>query len=116
MLFSQVLMLYPGTDGNKNGSLTIPVIQAVLHVVFDHEDHRIFPAGTVRDEVHGHAKSGVIVLHKARVGPGRPVRMNVECAAAVVVGVVQIDICREAAYVSSAIDVLSLEDLLKAAK
>src|SRR5215467_15841988 len=116
MLFAHILMLHPWANGKENGSLAVPVIRTVLHVVLDHKDHCIFPARAMRNKIDRHAEGGIVVLHEPRIRPRRAIWENVERATAMIVGVVKIDVRREVAHIISVVHIAGFKYLLKATK
>src|SRR5262245_33620798 len=92
MGLTHVLLLHPRADGKKDRAVSIDVIGAVLRVVFDNEDHGVFPTWAVRDKLDGQAKRGIVVLDESLERPVGSVGIDVACAATVVVRVIQVDV------------------------
>src|SRR5262245_24990069 len=109
-------MLDPGTDGQKDRAISINMIETILRIVFNDENDRIFPARTVRDELHGQTQRCIVVLDKPGIGPRWSVRVDVERPAAMVVGKVQVYVGGEFTHTIVAVHIFGLEDLLEATK
>jgi hypothetical protein len=110
-----ILVFDPGADRQEHGAKAADVMQAVLRIVLGHKDHRIFPAGAVRDQLDRQPKRRVVVLDKARERAFRSVRKDV-IGAAIVVRVIRINLRRQLASIGVFVFVLRFEYLLEAVK
>src|SRR5262245_30592554 len=116
MKLADILTLYPRTNRQEYGPVSIHVIQSVLCIVLHHEDHGILPTGAMGNQIYSHAERRVIVLHKSRIGPRRTAGVDIERATAVIVRVVEIDVGGKVADVVPAIHILGLKNLFETAK
>src|SRR5262245_37427342 len=93
------------------------MIKSVLRIILDNKDDSIFPTRTIGDQIRGQPQGGIVILEITLIGPRlRPVWVNVIGTASMIIGIVEVYVCRELTHVVGTIHILGFEDLLETPK